>query len=258
MKSEPLLTFIIPIKHYKNVDDWELFLKTLSQTIGSIMQQTNNLWKCVIVANKGSKLPKLNNHFEIKLVDYPENKYFDISQNNLDLCYEAVREDKGKKVLAGLLHTHPTPYYMVVDDDDFINSELTNFVANNLGENGWYFDKGYIWYENSSFLVSRKEFHELCGTSHIIKTDLLEIDLHKSDLEYIKKYLGSHKSIKNFLNEKGNPLKELPFYGAIYRVGHVNAHSKNYFSKLKYLQFILQNLLKIRFISMKLKQDFFG
>ena len=117
---------------------------------------------------------------------------------------------------------------MVVDDDDFVCSDITAFAVANCDALGWYFDKGYVWMEASRFLFLSSEFNKLCGTSHLVRSDLYRLPevLDDDAMEYVKAMMGSHIKMESILKEQGIHLSPLPFIGAIYRVGHMESHSQ--------------------------------
>jgi hypothetical protein len=155
-----------------------------------------------------------------------------------------MRLDKGRRVLAGILQADRTGYVMIVDDDDFVSCRLTSFVAGHFGENGWYVRNGYIWGDGGRLICEYADFSQFCGTSHIIRTALYDLpaSVDAADPDYVRKMLGSHVFIRPYLEERGNPIRPLPFVGAIYRVGYAGAHSKS--GGLIKLLFFRRELLK--------------
>jgi hypothetical protein len=161
-----------------------------------------------------------------------------------------------------------TTFFMIVDDDDFVSSRLADYVARHPDENGWYIDRGYMWSEGNLLLGAISKFFMLCGTSHIINARLYDLErLRRIDADdYMKRMLGSHVAVAQELAAAGAPLKALPFFGAIYRVGHPGAHSNStglmatFFKKATLanpLRFI-KTALSLRFITPKLRREFFG
>ncbi|MDO6559198.1 hypothetical protein [Paraglaciecola chathamensis] len=223
-----LLTFVIPIRHQESAPNWDVTKKNLAETMRSISSQEKGLWRCIIVANEGADLPDMPDGFTVCRVNFPINKDFKLSPENREQSWEAVRVDKGMRILSGILFLKPTKYLMVVDDDDFLHHRLAAFVKENDGKNGWYIGNGYIWTDGGNLLLKYRNFNHTCGTSHIVKTSLLEIprSLAEADIEYVKKMFGSHRFIAEELEKNGTPLGLLPFEGAVYRVGHADAHSK--------------------------------
>jgi hypothetical protein len=263
------LTFVIPVRHPQNAKNWQTTKKNLSEVIRSISLQDSSDWQAVIVANKNVDLPQLPERFSVAWVNFPPNKMHEKGSMKQEDFYDAFRWDKGRRVLAGLLHAKPKGHVMIVDDDDFVSSKLTSFVAKHKDDNGWFLGDGYIWSENQNFLYTYDDFSNLCGTSHIIRADLYNIPETMEDAteEYVKRWLGSHIFIHTLLDQAGTPLKKLPFVGAVYRVGHSGAHSKSanifrqYFLKKSLLKRpweFCRRLMRLRLLSPSIRNEFFG
>ena len=261
------LTFIIPIRHQDCSDNWDVLLKNLSQTVKSICAQTCDDWKCVIVANKGADLPDFPDGFDVCLVDYPPNNMYAQEDQDIGSYRDAVRLDKGKRILSGIRHSEPTHYFMFVDDDDLIHRDLVKYVCDNAGEGGWYINKGLVWQDGSGLLMKYSQFYMLCGTSHIVSSRLLDFSGNEVNIEYVKRMLGSHIHLKGELDKTNTPLRPLPFRGAIYRIGHADAHSKiggiyrTFFTKRRILKHPLETIVKLlslRKLTKKTKAMYFG
>lgn len=226
-----MLTFVIPVRHPDNSKNWPQLKRLLGQTVAAISRQDNPNWRAVIVANAGSDLPALPAGFEVKSVDFPPNQKHDFGKDGVDkeAVLDAFRYDKGRRVLAGMLHARDSDYFMIVDDDDFVSRRLAGFVSAHHGTPGWFIKQGYVWADGGAGVYLHKNFHKFCGTSHIVRADLLELPARFEDATtaYIKDRLGSHVQIDGILHERGTPLVPLPFSGAVYRIGHPGAHSKS-------------------------------
>jgi len=264
-----IVTFIIPVRHQANSKDWGRLKANLTQTIASIAAQTNPNWRAVIIANEGADLPDMPGGFEIVRVDFPPNSMHEQGENDKEVFHDAVRLDKGRRILMGMLHRQDTAFYMTVDDDDFISNRLVSFIAQNVTANGWMISEGYIWGDGGNLLYIHHNFSNFCGTSLIIRSDLYHLpgSFEAASAEYIKTMLGSHVKISNVLMEKGTPLAKLPFRGAVYRIGHAGSHSRSpkfirlYFLN-KYLVIrphkLLRNLFNLRFVDASFKKEYFG
>jgi hypothetical protein len=263
-----ILTFIIPVRHPDNARNWAHLKKNLSETIRSISLQDNENWKVVIVANHGADLPPLPSRVDVKWVDFPPNKLHEQNGAKMEQFYEAIRIDKGRRVLAGMLHAGEMGHVMIVDDDDFVSRRLTSFVAKNQGKNGWYIRNGYVWEDGSILLYLYSDFSKFCGSSYIIRSDLYQLPQKFEDASdtYIRRMLGSHIFIHEYLDSSGTPLKPLPFTGAVYRVGHVGAHSKStgVISQFFLKKFLLRRpfefcrrLLRLRLLTKSVREEFF-
>jgi hypothetical protein len=264
-----MVTFIIPVRHQDNARDWSLLKANLVQTVASISNQTNGDWRGIIVANEGADLPDLPERFDVERVTFPPNNLHEIDKADIEAVYDAFRADKGRRVLAGMLRARDSRFFMIVDDDDFVNAGIVQYASENPDANGWAIDRGYIWDDGGKLLLGYDEFNHLCGTSLIVRSDLygLPESFEDASLDWIKSMLGSHVRIADILAERGTPLATLPFRGAVYRVAHAGSHSKapgilvKYFlswEALKRPRRLLRNLGRLRLVGDTARREFFG
>ena len=258
---KPHLTFIIPVRHQENTSNWGALKKRLSETVASISRQDCDGWKAIIVANHGADLPDLPLGFEVKRVDFPPNPDITIHPNRM--------VDKGRRCLAGIFHADEIGHVMFVDDDDLVNRHLVSFVRSHPQANGWYFNEGYFWSENSNLLYLSHSFHELSGTSHIIRPECLKLpkNLESASESYLRRFIGEHAYYQKDLEAAGTPLAPLPFIGSVYRVGHRESVSqtppilRRYFWNqdlvAKPWKFAYR-ITRLRLRNRKINRDFFG
>lgn len=229
-----MLVFVIPLQHPAATSDWPRVLSLLSRTTRSACAQREGPWRAVVVSNRGVPLPGLPPAVEVAEVDFEPPEA--IPQRGKTVDEEArrriIRFDKGRRILAGILHARATGeacYAMTVDADDFVSNRLAAHVSRHPGANGWYLGRGFVWSDGGSWLYVHPEFHLYCGTSHIVRVDLLDLpeSVETADPEYIRWMLGSHKVIAERLAERGTPLTPLPFPGAVYRIGHTGSFSSS-------------------------------
>jgi hypothetical protein len=260
------LTFIIPVRNQANAKDWSRSKVNLRQTAASIAAQTSSSWNAFVVANHGADLPELPRNFSDVRVDFPPNLLHDMESADRETVYRAFRQDKGQRVLAGLLAARPKGHVMIVDDDDFVSRRLADYVARNPQANGWFIRKGYVWSDGGSLVLRHDAFSHLCGTSHIIRADLFRIpdQFDAATPEYIQDMLGSHVHIADELARQGAPLMPLPFRGAIYRIGHAGAHSgsrsiwQTFFAHPHGIRSVLSNALRLGYLSPEMRREFFA
>ncbi|QKD13823.1 galactosyl transferase [Mesorhizobium sp. NZP2077] len=215
-----IIDFIIPVRHPTTVVDWEVVKKNLSETIKSISAQTAPNWRAVIIANDCADLPETPPGFTVRRVNFPP-KFLPSRDVDPEAFFEAVRSDKGRRILEGFKELKPSSYVMIVDYDDFISNRLAAHVADKKAANGWYFSTGYV-YSGSRLTYIYHDFFEFCGTSLIIRADLFGLpdDLSQVPELIVRRNLGSHKFITKDLEARGQALESLPYPGAVYRVGH--------------------------------------
>ncbi len=265
----PLITFIIPVRHPENASDWSELTRKLSQTVRSIANQTHPDWRVIIVANAGAELPDLPEKFSVIRVTFPPNKLYDLETAPIESVWDAVRLDKGQRILAGMLSARDSRYFMVVDDDDLVSSRLVAHVSGHPDSNGWIIRKGYLWNDGGTCLMGVNNFNDRCGTSLIIRSDLYDFpdSQETADIDWIKTMLGSHRKIDKILSERGHPLETLPFRGSIYRVASSGSHSRTPGilrqiiyprSNFMYPHRILLSLARLRRLNASMTSEFFA
>lgn len=273
MNNKPprsLLTFIIPVRHQDNARDWGLLKANLRQTIASISNQSKDDWQAIIVANHGADLPELPDRFSVTHVDFSPNVLHELTHSpSRGEFLDAFRLDKGRRVLAGMLDARDSRFFMIVDDDDLVNSQLVDFVSSYPDANGWVITRGYVWDHGGKVMMEHDDFNHVCGTCLIIRSDLYGLPAQFGDAsqDWIKSMLGSHHRINDILSERHSPLEPLPFRGAVYRVAHGGSHSKTpgvltkYFlnrSALKHPVRTLRNAFGLRVVNASARREFFG
>jgi hypothetical protein len=264
-----IVSFIIPVRHQQNAKDWGALSARLTQTLRSVAAQESPNWRGVVVVNHGAELPAMPDKFEVVRVDFPPNPMHERGGGDQETFYDAFRVDKGRRVLAGMLARRETHFFMIVDDDDFVSRKIVGFASGHIGKEGWKINKGYEWTEGSSMVHQNDNFNEFCGTSLIINSTLYELPRTFTDAteDYVKNMLGSHIRIADVLECKGTPLAPLPFRGAIYRLGHLGAHSGSSGVVKHYLlnreawrrpRRWMRELSRFRPLSRAIRDEFFG
>ncbi|MBE9046305.1 glycosyltransferase family 2 protein [Pleurocapsales cyanobacterium LEGE 10410] len=212
-----MLIFIIPLKSAKATDSWDLVSRLFERTIRSICNQTCPEFKVIVVCHEKPDINFTHANVFYTSVDFP------IPTWEADTDNISRETDKTKKIFVGLSYArqfNPT-HVMFVDADDCVNKHLAEFVSQNPESNGWVFAQGYEYANgNNSILLRKKGFNYRCGTSSIVKYDIIALDntMEIDDIDYIWLYHG--KKIENQLLKKGSKLGVLPFPGAVYITNH--------------------------------------
>ncbi len=220
------IVFVVPVRHHRSVERWELVKQHLSETLRSIAAQTTGNWECRVVANEGADLPTLPPRCFARFVDLPLPELPD-RESYPEGYYDAVRRDKGLRVYEGVRDVEPMTYVMVVDYDDYVSRRVAALAAERRSEPGWFIDRGYVFGMSRHYFI-RDRFHNLCGTSLIIRRDFLgplETSTGQPDEVKIKRWLGSHIFIADDLEAAGTALQPLPFPGAVYRIANPQSTS---------------------------------
>ena len=217
------------------------------------------------MANEGADLPDLPERFGAERVTFPPNEKYERGSQSMDVFWDEVRLDRGRRVLAGMLAARDSRFFMIVDDDDFVSARIAQHASENTDANGWTINFGYVWSDGGRLLIQHDNFFWLCGTSLIVRSDLYDLParLQEASACWIKTMLGSHKIIVDILAKRGTQLAQLPFRGAVYRVAHAGSHSRapglwvTYFWKeIRRPRKLLRNAGKLRVINSAIRREF--
>lgn len=214
------ITFVIPVRHHGSVMDWDRVQSELALTVSSVRRQTISDWRCVVVANEDTPLPSLPDDVMIIRVALPQTPLPDWGGGaNAEMYFEAIRADKGARVLAGIVAAEPNGHVMVVDYDDFVSCRLAELSASAPHAPGWVIDSGFVYDERRLSYAQTSGFNEVCGTSLAVHVRLLGLEAGlRTEPARVRRTLGSHRFLADDLKESGNPLTRCPFPGAVYRV----------------------------------------
>jgi glycosyltransferase involved in cell wall biosynthesis len=229
-RSAPQLALVTPVRHPHNSQNYDEVEKALRASVTAWLRQTDPDVVVIVVANRKPDLPD-DPRITMLTVDFPPPSAARTSRTG----NAAVLRDKGSKNAVGLAVAHQlgAQYIMFADADDFISRRLTAFVRAHSGQPGWTVTDGWrLSVQRRAIRRHRADFHLQCGTSHIIRSDLLpsttlSADATQDELyaEYgplLERWFGSHMYLHEDL-----PLEPLPFPGALYQVGTVNSQSGN-------------------------------
>jgi hypothetical protein len=214
-----MLVFIIPLKSAKVSASWQQVSQLFERTIKSVCNQTSAKFKVIVVCNERPEI-----EFEHPNITYIEVDFLPpTGEKEGDKSYQSKDADKQKKIFVGLTQAYqfnPT-HVMFVDADDCVSKHLAHFVSQNPGSNGWIFNRGYEYIDGSkSILLRNQSFNYRCGTSSIVRYDLVAPDetLRVDDINHRWLYHGG--PIKKALQKKGYSWDILPFPGSVYITEH--------------------------------------
>ncbi|MEM6450987.1 MAG: hypothetical protein AAF703_11790 [Cyanobacteria bacterium P01_D01_bin.105] len=144
--------------------------------------------------------------------------------------------DQTRKVWLGSVYaeTFQPSHVMFVDSDDCISCNLVAYVDRHRQSNGWYIEQGFEYPSRGHIIYPKSKFYTKCGTSNIIRYDLLK-PLLRDDPgtlgpNHYPIYIR-HKAQRSYFAKAGNPLSPLPFPGAIYITEHGDNTFLEYFSR---------------------------
>lgn len=255
-----MLVFIIPVKNRKISKSWDLLSKLFERCLKSVCNQTSPNFRVVVVCNEKPDTQFDHPHIHYVNVDFlPPISTDDEPEKSTGYAYGQSNEikkqnaDKARRIVKGLEYAqrfNPS-YFMVVDADDCVNRQLSEFVEQHHDVDCWVLKKGYIYREGSQLLwLNRKNFNEVCGTSLIVKYSWREAVFSQPDFY-------NHL----FQQIPGANVQQLPFVGAIYTIGngeniYMGANTQTAIKKQVRqggLKNLWQKLLKYRLIWLRKK-----
>jgi hypothetical protein len=204
-----MLVFVVPLKSAAVSNSWERVTRLVERTVRSACAQTCPEFRVIVVCHEVPEIRVDDRRLEFLRVGFPPP----------EPSTENQRKDKSRKVLAGLWRSliHHPSHVMMLDADDCVSNRLSGHVAGHTDANGWYIAKGYFYHEGmESVHVERRRFHQWCGSSHILKPELLELPPPSSSDNWRLK----HGRLAPQMRKRGTPLKPLPFPGAVYLISH--------------------------------------
>lgn len=225
-----MLGFVTSLRHPVNSNDYGEVERLLAETVASWRRQGDDRWCGVVVGNVRPTAP-LPDGVRFIPVDFPPPSPVPGPMTGIP----AVLRDKGTKLAVGLGAARElgAGHVMFVDADDLVSRRLAGWVADRTDEPGWTVTHGWRW--NAARRAVRAhvgDFHLQCGSSHIVRTDLYphphldetasQAELYAAYGDKLERWIGSHMHVHDDL-----PLADLPFPGALYRVGSGEAHSGN-------------------------------
>jgi len=221
-----MLAFIIAVKHPKRSRSYDRVTDLLRRTLASVEAQTDKHFVTVIVCNQQPQwATATKNRFFVE-VDFPPAA----PPSNVTEADSWSFADKGAKNAVGLLHARqfaPT-HVMFVDADDFVSRRLAEHVRRHSGAPGWYFETGLVYSGKFRIAEVREKFWSYCGTSHILRYDLLPVPVDLGVAPtldavvqalgtfYVQRILGCHVDFGHYVAERGLELAPLPIMGAVW------------------------------------------
>lgn len=214
-----MLTFIVPLKSPEVSNSWQRVCQLFERCMRSICNQNSPDFRVVVVCHEKPKIDFTHPHIHYVKVDFPLPK----DKNRIAIGHT----DKGRKMLMGLVYArqfNPT-HAMLVDADDCVSKRLATLVNNSIECNGWFVNSGYKYQEGSKYIyLKRRNFNRMSGTSNIIRFDLLDLPEspeYNRGYGYYKLYID-HQKVRDYMRQKGTPIKPVPFPASVYILGDEN------------------------------------
>lgn len=235
-----MLLFLTTLRHPLNSGDYGRCLRLLADSLASVCGQTSDAFAVMVVANRPidtcAWTARVRARTRVLTVDMPAPAPLLDKATGL----AAMRRDRGSKLALGLLAAAGTgaSHVMCFDADDFLSRDIAAFVAAHPAAAGWLVRDGLML--RAGEVARLADFNRYCGSCHIVSMRLLLAPLqavglaagadyrrlwHLADPHFLRRVLGSHLHLPDWVRARGRTLAELPFDGAVYHLGHGENHS---------------------------------
>lgn len=222
-----MLAFLIPVKHPARARSYELVMGLLRQTLASINNQSAPSYHAYVVCNQAPAWARQVPNSTFCKVSFPPPA----APHSESEQYSWVYRDKGCRVAVALdaAQRDGASHVMVVDADDFVSSRLAAYVAREPAAVGWYMQEGLIYSRLFKIAAVRSDFWWYCGTSQIVRSDLLpgrrdfgadpslDTVVNSFDPWLLEHVLGDHAQWRKYFASRGHALEALPFIGAVWQ-----------------------------------------
>ncbi len=217
-----MLVFLIAMRPACTTESWSRVCRLLNITLDSVFNQSSTNYKAIVLHHDKPPIDRSHPNLELVQCSFAPPPD-DVMKLDQQAARELMRTDQGRKKLFGLsvAREFANSHTMFLDSDDLVSNQLVSLVDADPDANGWVFDRGYLMFSsNPAWVYRRKNFHQECGSSHILKTsvapfpDQLNLTLGLEDY-YVRRY-HVHAYISEAMKDKGAPLASLPFPGCIY------------------------------------------
>jgi len=265
-----MLGFVIPFRSKASSKNWKYHSALLIRTIKSICNQLHDNFKVIVVYSDypEGKVTHKNLtylHFPFPFLyakDITDYKSFFKEKHNYTEEYAQYEMDQGRRILYGCqcAINQGCSYIMSVDADDLVSNKLTCFVNKNPVSTspGWYANTGYIFLETHNIIYRYpKNLNEFCGSTNIVRSDLIPIPDFSSYNLLDFNFFSSHSYLKRRLIQFNNEiLQPLPFRSVTYVInaGSWSDYENSY--RGKGLKKWAKQLLYGVFYASKMKKEF--
>ena len=167
--KQPLL-FLLAIKHPQSANNWRRVEDLFSTTLHSLVGQTLEEFKIVVVCNQKPRSPVADDRVHFHIVDFPP-----VKKVNGYLDHDDKFLDKGSKYLSGLLYSarfKPAQVF-ICDSDDWVNRRLAETILRTPSRPVSYVDKGYFVNLKRKEFKKRRGLLRYCGSTFSYNYDYL-------------------------------------------------------------------------------------
>ncbi|CAK0775085.1 conserved hypothetical protein [Gammaproteobacteria bacterium] len=216
--DQPPFLFAIPLRSRLVSKDWRRICKLLSQTISSIINQTNPNFHVVVGCHE---LP------ELAIPSDPRLVFLQTSTSVPTNLQEQMDDKRRKRRLAlAYLRALGGGYVMPVDADDLVSRRIVQYLRTCPPRFGYIINEGYELDYQTGLIKYTPRFNKFCGSSAIFRFSAEDLPLSESDeSSYVADMFQNHTKWKDTAEKLGRPLQNFPFCAAVYVTNNSENHS---------------------------------
>lgn len=261
--------FVIPFRPKAESADWEEDTRLLKRTVTSILRQTYPNLKVYVVYTDDPAIQVTDERVLYVQFPFGHQSWNEMrNRDNLFLRFKSEikaerRWDKARKICYGskLAKEAGCDYLMALDSDDLLSKNFLHYLSSRSHNSvcmGWYLDKGYLYRQNSNFLIRVPRYMcDLNGSTHVLHSTLVNIpdfnSLNWADYSQFTDHGWLRKRIKKDFNVM---LEAVPTAMLVYVVHKSNmsqVYQKEYGFTLKA---IVKRLLRGLWLTKRLREEF--
>ena len=204
-KKDQRLAIVIPLGAKVNSVDWEKTSEALQLTLKSVIAQTSNKYRCIVVGHDDPafSIESYNDDgVEFHKITAPEPICFMNFEEQREK-QKAIDADKNMKSRIGidlLLNSNVAfSHWFALDADDLIAKDFVEVSLAHEIKHGAILTRGYQYNINANTVRLRNNFHVYCGSSSILAD--CHVSPYKDDTSKIPWFSYSHMNIEQFFRE---------------------------------------------------------
>lgn len=241
---------VIPFRSKAESIDWVRESDLLHRTIQSVLRQSYSGFKVFIIYTDLPDNCISDQRVEYILFPYGYQSYDEMK--NKEVLLEKFKKstkmvvrrwDKARKLTYGskLAKEADCDYIMALDADDLLSNRFLAYLLEDAKQNqrmGWYMEKGYLYKEQTNYLIRVPKYMRfLNGSSHVVHASLVAIPDFSSLIWDDYNLFTDHGWVKGRMQMyHGVDLVPIPFGALVYVVHGSNisqVEKKEYSFNLK-------------------------
>ena len=221
------IAFVIAVKHPALSNNYKRTWRILNDTVYSLCCDSSA--RVIVVCD--SSLPWFHSASRIDCCTTLVERDFGIPSTEKSITH-GRDTNRGIKYITGILAAREigAQYIMIVDADDFVSSDVSEYVKKSPSNHGWFVGTGFTL---AGFHLTRlTKLDQACGSTRVMNMSILDrkipnqLDTDSTvddivssvDPAFLRYVLGGHQMTVKFFQEAGTPLTRLPFPGSIWHV----------------------------------------